>query len=63
MSYKCEICGKAMGRRQKPVMVTIEMRQKTYPVRKDIWDNVIDKGGVGTEIAKEMQFCPSCANK
>jgi len=49
-----------MGRGQKPTMVTVETRQKTYPVRKDACDNVIDEGGVGTEIAKERQACPKC---
>ena len=42
-----------MGRWQKPTMVTVEARQKIYPVREDAWENVIDEGGFGSEIVKE----------
>lgn len=63
MSYKCEKCGTIMGRWQKPTMVTVEMLQKTYPVRLDALGDVIDNGGFGVEITKEQKVCQICANK
>jgi len=61
MSYKCEIGGEVMGRGQKPKMVTVETRQKKYPVREDELENVIDEGGIGFETVKEVRACPACA--
>lgn len=64
MSFRCGLCGKKYGSRQKPNMVVIETRQKVYPVRTAVgFDGhtvVIDNGGVGVEIVKEVKSCQFC---
>jgi hypothetical protein len=68
MSFKCEKCSKVAPKGVSPVMEVVETRSATYPVRyKDPehprQSEVIDKGGKGAEIAKEIKVCPECAKK
>jgi len=61
MSFRCEGCGKVPGVQRKPIRVVVETREKIYPVRyaKD-GKTVIDKGGKGSEIVREMNLCSFC---
>ena len=60
--YKCDKCGKSTEAGSSMIRKTIETRYKEYPERKDKRGNVIDVGGDGREIAKELKLCPSCAS-
>ncbi len=59
MSFTCEKCGQAQRPRSKPVRVVVERRAKTYP-RVEIGDEIIDSGGSGWEIAREIIICRGC---
>jgi len=59
MSFRCEKCGQAQPPRSKPIMKVIETRNKFYP-RIEIDDEIIDGGGSGWEIAKEIMICRRC---
>ena len=59
MSYICGRCKKAcLG---KPTRIVVSTRTKIYPkiVAKD-GITVLDRGGKGTEIVKEMLVCNLC---
>lgn len=60
MSFICQLCGELQGNRKKPVKKVIKTRIKIYPVRKKGKD-IIDKGGVGVEVVKEIEVCETCA--
>jgi len=47
--YICQKCKKVQSSRTPSFKEVVETREKTYP-----------KGGVGTEIVKEIMVCPSC---
>ena len=61
MSFKCDGCQKTQANRDKPIRVVAETREKIYPIRyaKD-GKTVIDNGGRGTEIAREINLCAPC---
>lgn len=60
MAFKCEKCKKAQSAGTAPIRVVTETRYKEYPVRTRNY-HTIDKGGVGTEIVKEGNYCSPCA--
>ena len=61
MSFICEGCFNPQDTYEKPIRFVSETRKKVYPVRyaKD-GKTIIDKGGTGIEIAKEMNLCRNC---
>lgn len=64
MSFRCQVCHKHCE--GSPIKQVIERRYKVYPVRtrvdKETGEKiVIDKGGVGREIAREIYVCEECA--
>lgn len=63
MSFICERCKKVQPIRSKPNHIIISTRKKTYPVRKDSEENVIDRGGSGWEIVEEQKICDTCYNE
>lgn len=58
MSYRCEGCGEV--KKGRPNMVVAETRDKVYPTRMNEQNEVIDRGGKGKEIVKEVKLCDSC---
>ena len=64
MSFRCQLCGKAQPTYAKPVNLVIETRSKVYPKRyaDPQCKILIDAGGVGTEIVREVEACEECAN-
>lgn len=68
--FRCEGgCGRVPQPGEKPVRVVVETRAKEYPARygeprgynREV--PVLDPGGVGWEIAKEINLCPRCAKE
>jgi len=59
VSFICEECEQVQRPRSKPVKVVVEKRYKTYP-RVEIEDEVIDFGGSGWEIVREILVCRGC---
>ena len=62
MSFTCGICHRPIRRKHaKPDRIILETRSKVYPERRNRkGDKVIDKGGKGWEIAKEVDACRRC---
>ena len=58
--FKCGVCGKTSEKGEPRRLKVIEQRRKTYPARRDKSGTVIDSGGQGWEIAKEITVCPRC---
>lgn len=60
MSFKCSQCSNPQASGVKPVMVVLQTRAISYPVR---YRNgiVIDRGGTGTATVREGKFCKQCA--
>lgn len=70
--FKCERCKGISDPMEKPVRIVVETREKVYPLRRALpadgrpiyneedWP-VIDNGGKGTEIVKEMTVHKACA--
>ena len=56
MSFRCQNCS---GVNKTPKKIITQIRDKEYPVRKK-GNVIIDKGGYGHEIVKEMIICESC---
>ena len=64
MSFKCALCSVFQPPKTSPVMVILEAREVTYPERRkktNIGTKVIDPGGNGTEIVREVMVCDKCA--
>lgn len=76
MSFKCQGCGepqrdgnKTVGGRYRfvparPRRVVVETRDRVYEPRverHDSGDVLVDRGGRGTEIVRELDLCPGCA--
>jgi len=59
MSFRCELCSKPQPANTAPTMLVVERRRKSYPERRK-GTKVIDVGGEGWEIAKEVQACTRC---
>jgi hypothetical protein len=62
MSFRCGICSKAQPVHSTPKILVLEKRQRHYPERTKN-NRVIDRGGVGWEIAREVQACTDCAEE
>ena len=62
MSFVCQSCNRSQENGVKPIKVVIQTREKIYPVRY-VGKIVIDNGGRGTEIVKEINMCELCFNK
>lgn len=60
MSFKCSQCSTPQASGVKPVMVVLQTRSISHPMR---YRNgvVIDRGGNGTAIVREGKFCKQCA--
>ena len=61
MSFRCGVCNEAQGPGAAPVMLVTERREVTYPERRK-GKKVIDRGGNGWEIAREVAACAKCAS-
>jgi len=74
--FVCQLCQRAIGfaiekdddgeRRihpPQPIRIVVERRDKTYPSRiyRRGGISVIDPGGVGLEIVREVNACKQCA--
>lgn len=62
MSFRCDNCNKVQPAYSKPIKVITETRNRIYPKRfADLEQKiVIDNGGVGTEVVKEVDLCQDC---
>jgi len=59
MSFRCELCNKQQPARTSPEVLIEESRNKSYPERKS-GTKVIDIGGRGWEIVREVRACKKC---
>lgn len=60
--YRCDKCGQSTEAHQELIRKVAVTRYKEYPERKDKRGNIIDEGGDGREIVKELKLCPRCAD-
>lgn len=65
MSFKCELCECAQPAKSKPTRVIVETRPRVYPERtrpgkQGNPSRVIDFGGEGYEIVREVNVCSRC---
>ena len=70
--YICDLCHACIGPDKHPTKVVVETREVVYPERfaervTEDWEGrertetvMIDKGGKGWEIVKEISVCKSC---
>ena len=63
--YICELCGAQTAPFESCYKKALEFRSKTYPERyetdpKTKKPKMIDKGGTGHEIAREIRVCKNC---
>ena len=67
MSFICEKCKKTQPNNTKPKKVIMRRRDKVYPLRRedplDPKSTIIDNGGTGWEIVKEIKICTDCFGK
>ena len=67
MSFICDNCGRTAKTHEKPVRVITKKRERIYPIRRedpfDLKSKVIDRGGIGWDIAEEKQVCSGCNGK
>lgn len=61
--FKCETCSKDIGPGIAEIKVQLVTRPKEYLARSYLFkgETVIDPGGIGWEIEKEIRVCASCA--
>lgn len=57
--FKCASCETNIGPHVSPTRVVIETRTKLYPPREE----ANDPGGVGVEVVKEVNVCPTCVSE
>ena len=57
--YICEKCKRQLKPHNKPIKKVVKTRAKIYPERLRGKD-VIDKGGAGMEIVRELSVCEEC---
>ena len=60
MSFKCQQCNKAQPPHTTTIRVVAQRRQVTYKSRANDKGEVIDPGGEGWEIVKELVICAEC---
>jgi hypothetical protein len=70
--FRCQHCGTVVPPRVSAERQVVETRPSVYPFRKEAntpkiqkggtwkYEDRDDPGGVGREIAREIQVCPSC---
>lgn len=68
MSFICEICNRPMPIGSKPIQYVTKTREVEYPERVVVDPlskkrKVIDRGGVGWEIVKQLNICKRCEIK
>ncbi len=57
--FKCGFCKTQTAPKVPCNIITVEMREKTYPAR----PSANDPGGSGHETVKEVYACSSCATQ
>jgi hypothetical protein len=61
MSFICDCCLTPLGNGTKPIRRVLETREKHYPTRfAQDGKTVIDRGGIGREIVREVSLCKKC---
>ncbi len=66
--YRCQSCQKSVGPRVSSHRVTVATRLTEFPSRSDVHRHAVgarvkwndDPGGVGLQIARELQVCAPC---
>lgn len=58
---RCEICFECTLPGEKPVRAVVQRRSKIYPPRLE--EKPPDKGGTGSEIAREIMAHQACARE
>jgi len=59
MSFICEQCSNVQPCGSKPKKIVIQKKEKIYPIRM-YEKTIIDNGGKGWEIVKEIKVCEDC---
>ncbi len=63
MSFKCIKCNKTQPSGTKPFRDILEIQKVRYPRRyknNDPMNEIIDEGGIGSEIVREGDLCSDC---
>jgi len=58
--FKCESCNKQVAEKTPQHSITIKTRKKHYPKRYANNGPIIDNGGDGFEIVRELKVCQTC---
>lgn len=59
--FRCQACSKGSKYYERPVMFTVETREKEYPERPNLYgEDKGDPGGFGYEIVKEIRIHLEC---
>lgn len=61
MSFRCNKCRRQTQPGEKAAIVPVQTRACQHPERRDENDVVIDRGGCGTQIVREIQVCAGCS--
>ena len=69
--FRCQNCNTVVPPRQKSAAVTVQRRPKSYEERSvevagrrgRSRTRVVDRGGYGHEIVRELKVCPTCADQ
>jgi hypothetical protein len=61
VSFKCQKCGLPQPAGIGPTVIVVETRARIYPERLRKDKTVLDRGGEGREIVRELSVCKSCA--
>lgn len=61
MSFRCDGCHEAQPDKTRPVVVVVAQRRVVYSNRVQRGRDEETVRGEGFETAKEVEFCPSCA--
>lgn len=60
MSFRCDNCHEPQSAGTKPYKVVLQTRKKSYPARTARNGAIIDNGGTGREIVREVKLCLKC---
>lgn len=60
MSFRCQRCKKAQPQNTAEIKVVTKQRNATYQSRSNEKGEVIDPGGEGWEIVREISICAEC---
>ena len=61
--FRCQKCNRQSDKGEKPTMVVVETRPKSYEVKHRINRKDVYKTYHGTEIVKELKVCGECDAK